>query len=159
MSETPTTSPDRRSTHESDAANEGRPTPTGPWWAQPAVKVLLWSTAVMLLVFTAIAVLTLVLTVTTANSMSDDFDAFMQMDALNAAGVFGRGANAEVTARLRAVVTVLKDNFLGFIGGSLILGVLALAFAHGRGDQRAGERTHSFIFGVLFVAVAGGLVA
>jgi hypothetical protein len=130
---------------------------TRPWYAQPAVKVLLWSAAVLFVVSAVTAVL--IMAVAATSSWHQELDALPRMDALSAAGVFGRGANAEVTARLRAVVTVLKDNFLGFISGSLILGVLALAFAHMRGDHRASERTHSFVFGLLFVAVAGGFVA
>lgn len=84
---------------------------------------------------------------------------FAHMDALSAAGVFGRGANADLLASLRSVTNVLKANFLGFVGATIVLVVLALAAAHIVGDQRAQEKTARLVQGVLMLVAASGFVA
>ena len=84
---------------------------------------------------------------------------FAHTDALSAAGVFGRGANADLIASLRSVTNVLKANFLGFVGATIVLVVLALAAGHIVGDQRAQEKTARLVQGVLMLVAASGFVA
>jgi hypothetical protein len=159
MSEKPTHPHEDRSSPKLQDADKTRPTELQPWWTQPVMKVLLWSIAVSFLVFALFAVLTLIVAFTTTTSMSQDFDTFGHMDALQAAGVFGRGANGQLIAGVRAVTSALKDNLLGFVGATIVLVIIGLAVAHIVGDQRAQEKTAKLVQGVLMLAAATGLVA
>jgi hypothetical protein len=132
---------------------------TRPWYAQPVMKVLLWSMAVSFVVFAVISVLMLVMAFGTTSSMNNDFDAFTNMNALQAAGVFGRGANGQLIAGLRAVVGAIKDNLLGFVGATIVLAIIGLAISLGAGDPRAQERVSKLVQGVLMLAAATGFVA
>jgi len=141
------------------ASNAPRPIENKPWIAHPAVKILLWSGALCFLLFTLVSVLIAVMALFAMGQSDDLLDATMRMDALQAAGVFGRGANAQMIASLRAVTGALKDNLLGFVGATIVLVVIALAAAHIVGDQRAQEKTAKLVQGVLMLAAATGLVA
>ncbi len=140
-------------------ASEKAPAAAKPWWDQTVIKVLLWSAAIGLAALVVVAVLTVIAALTTMGWMTEDFDAVMQMDALQAAGVFGRGANGQLIAGVRAVTSALKDNLLGFVGATIVLVVIGLAVAHIVGDQRAQEKTAKLVQGVLMLAAATGLVA
>jgi len=132
-----------------------------PWWTQPVVKVLLWSAAATFVLVAAITLITLLAALFSGSLIGGDpaFDAFMRMDALQAAGVFGRGANGQLISGVRAVAEALKDNLLGFVGATIVLVVIGLAVAHIVGDQRAQEKTAKLVQGVLMLAAATGLVA
>lgn len=84
---------------------------------------------------------------------------FAPTDALSAAGVFGRGANAEMLRSVDAVTTALKANLLGFVGATIVLVIIALAIAHIVGDQRAQEKTAKLVQGVFMLVAATGFVA
>jgi hypothetical protein len=159
MSEKSTHPDEVRSCPKLDDASETQPAEVRPWWTQPVVKVLLWSAAVTFVLFAVITVLMLIVAFTTTNWMAQDFDTFTRMDALQAAGVFGRGANGQLIAGVRAVTSALKDNLLGFVGATIVLVVIGLAVAHIVGDQRAQEKTAKLVQGVLMLAAATGLVA
>jgi len=156
------THPDEiRSSPKLDDTHETKPAEARPWWTQPVVKVLLWSAAATFVLCAAIMVLTLLVALFSGSLIGGDpnFDAFMRMDALQAAGVFGRGANGQLISVVRAVAEALKDNLLGFVSATIGLVVIGLALGHVVGDQRAPEKTARFVQGVLMLAAATGLVA
>ena len=161
MSEKSTHPDEIRSSPKLDDTHETMPAEVRPWWAQPVMKVLLWSATTTFVLIAVITLLTLLVALFSGSLIGGDpdFDAFMRMDALQAAGVFGRGANGELISGVRAVTTALKDNLLGFVSATIVLVVIGLALAHVVGDQRAPERTARFVQGVLMLAATTGLVA
>jgi hypothetical protein len=159
MSENRTHSTEVESVREPNLSAGRQGVESRPWYAQPVMKLLLWSIAVSFVVFAVISVLMLVMAFGTTSSMTSDFDSFAHMNALQAAGVFGRGADEQLIAGLGAVVSAMKDNLLGFVGATIVLVIIGLAVAHIVGDQRAQERTAKLVQGVLMLAAATGFVA
>ncbi|MDW5595918.1 hypothetical protein VSS74_16335 [Conexibacter stalactiti] len=93
-------------------------------------------------------------------SRSDvDLAAPPSVAALNAAGAFGRGANAAMIRSVRSVAETLTNNLLGFVGATLVLVILGLAAGHIYGDERAHEKTLRVVKGVFMLVAATGLVA
>lgn len=82
-----------------------------------------------------------------------------QVEALSAAGAFGRGANAQMLRAVRAVTETLTSNLLGFIGATIVLVIVGLAAGHIFGDERAHEKTLKVVRGVFMLVAASGLVA
>lgn len=82
-----------------------------------------------------------------------------QMQALTAAGAFGRGANQQVVRAVRAITDVLTSNLLGFVGATLVLVIVGLAAGHIYGDERATEKTLRVVKGVFMLVAAAGIVA
>lgn len=82
-----------------------------------------------------------------------------QLQALTAAGAFGRGANQQVVRAVRAITDVLTSNLLGFVGATLVLVIVGLAAAHIYGDERATEKTLRVVKGVFMLVAAAGIVA
>lgn len=82
-----------------------------------------------------------------------------QLQALTAAGAFGRGANQQVVRAVRAVTDALTTNLLGFVGATLVLVIVGLAAGHIYGDERASEKTLRVVKGVFMLVAAAGIVA
>jgi hypothetical protein len=88
-----------------------------------------------------------------------DFGGLANVNALSAAGAFGKGANGQMIHSVTAVTDAIKNNLLGLVGATLVLVILGLAAGHILGDQRAHEKTMTVVKGVFMLVAATGFVA